>query len=161
MVPNPQSFPVLEEQWGRLGWAGWERWPVKFPHLGAATTGSNSSARPRTSRTVWGGNILRVIGRLWICHFAFPKSAVFSATKREKQGKGTVLTKPFAAALMWMQLKGLLKFRGGRNVLFNRTHPLCTAAQRLLPPACLNVTAGTPDPSGRISVIGQLWLRAS
>lgn len=68
---------------------------------------------------------------------------------------------------MWMQLKSLVEFKkkkgGGKslNGLFNRTHPLCMAAHRLLhsllfsyaTAKCLGVTAGTPDLSDWISAI--------
>lgn len=64
---------------------------------------------------------------------------------------------------MWMHLKGLVKFRGGVNMYYltghiRRAWLLAGCFAPLLPPGCLNVTAGTPDLSEWISVSG--WRRA-
>lgn len=61
---------------------------------------------------------------------------------------------------MWMHLKGLVKFRGGGVNMYYLTGHIRRAWLRagcfspLLPPGCLNVTAGTPDLSEWISVTG-------
>lgn len=72
--------------------------------------------------------------------------AVLGDKAKKETEKRPVLTKDVAVALTWMQLKGLVTFRGGQNILFNRTHPLCTAAHRLFPSVVTSRLSGCDSP---------------
>lgn len=110
---------------------------------------------------LWLESIFVGIGWLWICHFWFHKAMLSPRTGAKKKRKHKTFC--CTLSLMQMHLKRLVRYKKKKNLnrLFNRTHPLCMAAHRLLrsllfssvTAKCLGVTAGTPDLSDWISAI--------
>lgn len=107
------------------------------------------------------GNIFRANGWLQICHFSFPKTALLSATRGKKENTDKTFCCTVNADPSIEAGEVTKKKSESLNGLFNRTHPLCMAAHRLLhsllfstvTAKCLGVTAGTPDLSDWISAI--------